>query len=37
MGEPLVDDFEVAIPQDTWIEQPWDMALEFAKPICDEA
>ena len=30
MGEPLVDDFEVAIPQDTWIEQPWDMALEFA-------
>ena len=37
MGEPLVDDFEVAIPQDTWIEQSWDMALEFAKPICDEA
>jgi xanthine phosphoribosyltransferase len=36
MGEPLVDDFEVAIPQDTWIEQPWDMALEFANPICDE-
>ena len=26
-----MDDFEVAIPQDTWIEQPWDMALEFAK------
>jgi hypothetical protein len=23
--------------EDTWIEQPWDMALEFAKPICDEA
>ena len=32
----LLDDFEVAIPQDTWIEQPWDMALEFATPICDE-
>ena len=29
MGEALLDDFEVAIPQDTWIEQPWDMALEF--------
>ena len=36
MGEALLDDFEVAIPQDTWIEQPWDMALEFATPICDE-
>ncbi|WP_429137802.1 xanthine phosphoribosyltransferase [Aeromonas veronii] len=36
MGEPLLDDFEVAIPQDTWIEQPWDMALEFVTPICDE-
>ncbi|MNC73601.1 Xanthine phosphoribosyltransferase [compost metagenome] len=36
MGEQLLDDFEVAIPQDTWIEQPWDMALEFANPICDE-
>lgn len=35
-GEPLVDDFEVSIPQDTWIEQPWDMALEFMTPICDE-
>lgn len=35
-GEPLVDDFEVSIPQDTWIEQPWDMALSFVPPLCDE-
>ncbi|WP_108649934.1 xanthine phosphoribosyltransferase [Dongshaea marina] len=34
-GEPLVDDFEVSIPQDTWIEQPWDMALEFLTPLCE--
>jgi xanthine phosphoribosyltransferase len=36
-GEPLVDDFEVSIPQDTWIEQPWDMALSFVPPLCDES
>ena len=35
-GEALVDDFEVSIPQDTWIEQPWDMALSFVPPLCDE-
>jgi xanthine phosphoribosyltransferase len=35
-GEGLVDDFEVSIPQDTWIEQPWDMALSFVSPLCDE-
>ncbi|WP_409420741.1 xanthine phosphoribosyltransferase [Pseudaeromonas sp. ZJS20] len=36
-GESMVDDFEVAIPQDTWIEQPWDMALSFVSPLCDES
>ena len=35
-GEAMVDDFEVSIPQDTWIEQPWDMALSFVSPLCDE-
>ena len=35
-GEAMVDDFEVSIPQDTWIEQPWDMALYFVSPLCDE-
>lgn len=24
-GRPLVNDYVVDIPQDTWIEQPWDM------------
>ncbi len=26
-GRPLVDDYVVDIPQDTWIEQPWDMGV----------
>lgn len=34
-GEHLVDDFEVSIPQDTWIEQPWDMAISFVPPLCE--
>lgn len=36
LGEPLVDDFEIAVPQDTWIQQPWDMELEFKRPICED-
>ncbi len=32
-GRPLVDDYEVDIPQDTWIEQPWDMGVSFVPPI----
>lgn len=35
-GRPLVDDYVVDIPQDTWIEQPWDMTVSFVKPICDQ-
>lgn len=34
-GKPLVDDYVVDIPQDTWIEQPWDMGITFVKPIGD--
>ncbi len=34
-GEHLVDDFEVSIPQDTWIEQPWDMAYCYLPPLCE--
>lgn len=30
---PLVDYYVVDIPQDTWIEQPWDMAVTFVPPI----
>lgn len=33
LGRPLVDDYIVDIPQDTWIEQPWDMGVTFVPPI----
>lgn len=32
-GKHLVDDYVVAIDQDCWIEQPWDMALTFVEPL----
>ncbi|MCG7499480.1 xanthine phosphoribosyltransferase [Vibrio sp. Of7-15] len=32
-GKHLVDDYVVDIPQDTWIEQPWDMAVTFVDPV----
>lgn len=32
-GRPLVDDYVVDIPQDTWIEQPWDMGITFIPPL----
>lgn len=32
-GKQFVDDFVVAIDQDCWIEQPWDMAVTFIEPI----
>ena len=32
-GQNLVDDYVVDIPQETWIEQPWDMAVTFVDPI----
>ncbi len=32
-GTPLVDDYVIDIPQNTWIEQPWDLALGFVHPI----
>ncbi len=35
-GRPLVDDYVVDIPQDTWIEQPWDMGVAFIKPLCEQ-
>lgn len=36
LGKPLVDDFVTEVPQGTWIEQPWDMAEIYVKPICEE-
>ena len=32
-GRSLVDDYIVDIPQDTWIEQPWDMGVVYIPPI----
>lgn len=32
-GRPLVDTFITEVSQDTWIFFPWDMALQYAKPL----
>ncbi len=32
-GKPLVDFNVIDVPQDTWIEQPWDTAVQFIPPI----
>ena len=31
-GAELVDDYVIDIPQNTWIEQPWDLGLTFVPP-----
>ena len=32
-GRPLVDTFITEVSQDTWIHFPWDLSLQFARPI----
>ncbi|AFP85701.1 PRPP-binding protein, adenine/guanine phosphoribosyltransferase [secondary endosymbiont of Heteropsylla cubana] len=32
-GHLLVDDYIIDIPQNTWIEQPWDMGVIFVPPL----
>ena len=32
-GRPMVDTFVTEVSQDTWILFPWDVELQFAKPI----
>ena len=32
-GAELVDDYVIDIPQNTWIEQPWDLGLMFVPPF----
>ncbi|CWW98198.1 TPA: xanthine phosphoribosyltransferase [Haemophilus influenzae] len=32
-GTELVDDYVIDIPQNTWIEQPWDLGLTFVPPL----
>ncbi|CAL4320650.1 Xanthine-guanine phosphoribosyltransferase [Buchnera aphidicola (Periphyllus testudinaceus)] len=36
LGCNLVDDYMVNIPQDTWIEQPWDMFFSYNPPIVSD-
>lgn len=33
LGRPLVDTYITEVSQDTWIDFPWDLALQFAPPI----
>lgn len=32
-GAALVNEYVVNIPQNTWIEQPWDMGITFVPPL----
>lgn len=32
-GRPLVDTFITEVSQDTWIHFPWDLTLQYAKPL----
>ena len=32
-GAELVDDYVIDIPQNTWIEEPWDLGLMFVPPL----
>ena len=32
-GRPMVDTFVTEVSQDTWIHFPWDLSLQFARPI----
>jgi len=32
-GRPLVDTFVTEVSQDTWIHFPWDLGLQFVRPI----
>lgn len=34
-GRPIVDCFITEVSQDTWIRFPWDLELNYAKPIAD--
>jgi xanthine phosphoribosyltransferase len=36
MGRSLVDDYVIDIPQNVWIEQPWDMAISYIAPLSQD-
>ncbi|ANZ22468.1 xanthine phosphoribosyltransferase [Buchnera aphidicola (Diuraphis noxia)] len=33
MGRLLVDDYVIDIPQNVWIEQPWDTSISYIPPL----
>lgn len=35
-GRPLVDTYITEVSQDTWINFPWDIEPQFAKPIAEQ-
>lgn len=35
MGRPLVDTFISEFSQDTWIDFPWDVELQYSRPISE--
>ena len=35
-GRPLVDTFVTEVSQDTWIHFPWDMDMQFVRPIAEQ-
>ncbi|OHV12071.1 xanthine phosphoribosyltransferase [Kushneria phosphatilytica] len=35
-GRPLVDQYLVEVPQDTWIQFPWDMGVTYVEPLVDQ-
>ncbi|MGL5336972.1 MAG: xanthine phosphoribosyltransferase [Enterovibrio sp.] len=35
-GKHLVDEYVLDVAQDCWIEQPWDMAVQFVKPLASQ-
>jgi xanthine phosphoribosyltransferase len=37
LGAPLCDTFVTEVSQDTWINFPWDLDLQYARPIRDRA
>ncbi|MFN0042682.1 MAG: xanthine phosphoribosyltransferase [Alphaproteobacteria bacterium] len=35
-GKPLVDTYVTEVSQDTWIHFPWDMEMQFVRPIAEQ-
>ncbi|KAL0100757.1 hypothetical protein PUN28_019259 [Cardiocondyla obscurior] len=34
-GRPLVNDYVIDVPQDTWIDLPWDTGVAFVPPMAE--